>query len=173
MEAYHLTPRRNKTSILRNGLTANTKRGWKTGPGVYFYLDKSITSDLAEYLQLEYPLLLVVADIDIGSALMDEDALLVVDRTIDDLRKIMPEDAVLLYEQWLGDNGGDAPAYESDDVADFKIGLIDRFKIRPHKDFPVSWGHYDTLTLRVAGPVIPIAIHNLIDRYEVIETDLP
>lgn len=175
MKAYHLTPRRNKPLILQNGLTANLKRSWKSGPGVYFYLDESITSDLAEYLGLDYPLLLVVADVDIGSALMDEDALLVddVDRPIESLRKIMPEAAVLLYERWLEENGGDEAAFESDATAGFKIDLIDRFKIRPHKDFPVSWGHYDTLTLRVAGPVIPIAIHDLIDRDEVIETDLP
>jgi len=153
MLAYHLTRYENLVEIRRKGLLASMPSVYEhVGKGIYVIFDKQHVADFADYLGFDALFLCVTVEVSRDDLLMDEDALIIGDyHEPEDLQKIMPQQAYKRYLRYLEQNdGGDELAINDERVARFKVGLIDRYKIRPHPEFTADWGHYSVLTARCA-----------------------
>lgn len=155
---YHVTEAKNARSIKQRGLYKGNigTAPNKSGDGVYFFKSLHNVNEMVEYIGLFNPIL-IMSDLTNYQKLMDEDALLVNDESIvlEDLYLVMPPEAVIEYTQYLDQyDGGDTPAYDDAEVAQFKINLIDKYQIRPHEAFTTNFGHYSIQTCRV--PTTPV-----------------
>jgi hypothetical protein len=155
---YHCTERRNLPSIAKTGLRKGNSGNdpGKSGSGIYCFKSLDDARIVAEYLGFYDPVLLVV-DLAGLNKLMDEDALFVdadSKHEVARLYNIMPRAAADTYMQFLETGDGDEVAYDDQEVAAFKVNLIDRYMIEPVATLPVSIGHYNIYTCRV--PQMPL-----------------
>lgn len=163
---FHCAERHLLPEIRRSGLRQHltSTNPAKPGVGVYVFADLRDAADMAEYLNLADAVVVAVTT-DHQDTLMDEDALFLVpddEQSITGMLSIMPSEAIWEYVDFIKSRGGDdVVAYDDPDVAKFKVGLIDRYNIRPHPDFKVPFGHHDMATCRVIKT--PITIDRVMD----------
>lgn len=163
MLAYHMSGYDRLDAILTHGLRPNVQsRYTHVGNGIYVFFDKREVGVFADFLGhgITGPAvcLVVTVDVDPNNLLMDEDALYVWGsgpKAFENVRKVMPPEAVEQYMAFLSNRDYDELPIDNDEVAVFKVGLIDKYKIRPSKLFKVSHMHAKLDTARHVGPLQP------------------
>lgn len=132
MLAYHVTKRENIEFIATHGLVSGLldyKNYDTTGEGIYVFFDKASAANIAENIAIDDPVL-ITTEVDISDLLMDEDALY--DDTQGDfvemLARLIPRKGIKEWRDYIKSHDGqDEFPIDDPEVAEFKIGFIDKY----------------------------------------------